>query len=227
MSKIKEYLLCASVIWMMNVQAQNKDPNAYALMTGRDLRNNTLSNLTITNSTGQSISVAGLFIASFDINDCSSCFGAIVSGNNLGGAVISPVTFKKNQTVSIGQNYLYNMIYNGIYYIRNTVGSSPCALPGCSWPGDNINVHGWCIAINAISRHANYTFSNYTNGSNPPANSPPYSATPSSVPFDYNYALVDPNTLGTGNACFGPIVCNDQTLTCKVNTAQNQAFRAY
>lgn len=229
MSQMKAYLLCILVgtSLMISAYAQNKDPNAYALMTARDMQNNSFSNVTITNQTAQTITASGLFIASFDVNDCSACFGSIVAGDNLGGAMISPVTFNANQAVAIGQNFLYNMLYNGIYYIKNTAGSSPCQLPGCSWPGDDTSVTGWCITINVVSRESNYTHSNYTSGSNPPAKTPSYSAAGNSNPYNYKYDLIDPNTLGTGNACIGPITCDDKMLTCKVASAQGEAIRQY
>ncbi|MCL5272247.1 MAG: hypothetical protein M1486_02840 [Gammaproteobacteria bacterium] len=229
MIKIKNNLLCilGGISLITSAYAENKDQNAYALMTAGDMQGRDLSNITITNRTGFPITVSGLFIASFDINDCSSCFGGVVSGDNLGGAVVSPVTFKVNQSLPIGQNYLYNMLYNGIYYIKNTVGSSPCSLPGCSWPGDDPNVKGWCISINVVSPNSRYTYSNYTNGSNPPANVPAYSNAGNSTPFNYKYDLIDPATLGAGNTCLGLITCNDQTLTCQVATAQDQSFQPY
>lgn len=226
---MKDYLtrLLSSAWIITNVYAQNIDPNAYALMTARDMKANMQSNISVINQTARPILVSGLFIASYDINDCSVCFGGVVSGDNAGGAVVSPVTFKTNQIVPIGQNYLYNMLYNGIYYIKNTVGSSPCNLPGCSWPGDDPNITGWCITINVASLDSNYTSSTYTNGSNPPANFPAYGAAGLSAPFNYNYDLINPATLGVGTACLGPIVCNDQTLTCTVSSAQNIAFQPY
>ncbi|MDX1902356.1 MAG: hypothetical protein SFW66_10225 [Gammaproteobacteria bacterium] len=228
MKKIIHFLCLLSGICLITcAQAKNKDPNAYAFMTARDMKENSLSNVTITNATNQTISASGLFIASFDVNDCSSCFGSVVSGDNAGGAVASPVTFNANQSVAIGQNYLYNMIYNGIYYIRNTVGSSPCALPGCSWPGDDVNVTGWCVTINVVSRNSTYTYSTYTNGSHSPANFPSYSSAGNSTPFNYKYDLIDPSTLGTGSVCLGPIVCDDKTLTCSVSTHQNESFQSY
>jgi len=220
------YMISGSTL-ITTVYATNKDPNNYSLMTARDMQSVDLSNITLTNRTGGSVSAAGLFIASYDVNDCSACFGSVVSGDNLGGAMISPITFKANQTIPLGQNFLYNMLYNGIYFIKNTVGSSPCSLPGCSWPGDDPNVHGWCISINLASSHSTYTYSNYTNGTNLPANAPPYANAGNSTPFDYKYDLIDPNTLGTGNVCLGPITCNDKTLTCQVAMAQNETFQAY
>lgn len=229
MNKIKKYffLLVGCGLLITNGYALNKNSNNNALMTVKDLKERTFSNVTLTNANNQPVTVAGLFIASFDVNDCSSCFGGIVGGDNLGGAVISPVAFAANQTLPIGQNFLYNMLYSGIYYIKQTAGTSPCSLPGCSWPGDDPSVHGWCISINAVSRSSNYTYSTYTNGSNQPANSPPYSAAGNSTPFNYKYDLIDPSTLGVGNACIGPITCDDQSLTCKVAIAQNEKFQAY
>lgn len=229
MIKANNYSLCilGGILLVTDVCAKNLVSNDHALMTASDIQNTVLSNITLTNNTGASITVSGLFIASFDINDCSSCYGGIVSGDNLGGAVVSPLNFKANQTLSIGQNYLYNMLYNGIYYIKNTTGSSPCSLPGCSWPGDDPNVKGWCITINVISPNSSYTYSNYTNGPNPPANTPAYSHAGNSAPFDYKYDLIDPNLLGTGHACLGLITCNDKTLTCKAATFQNESFAPY
>lgn len=229
MIKVTHFLtgVFGGMLLISGTHATNTNSIDYALMSASDIQNSTLSNISISNQTGNKVTVSGLFIASFDINDCSACFGSIVAGDNLGGAVVTPLTFNANQTLPIGQNYLYNMLYNGIYYIKNTVGSSPCSLPGCSWPGDDQNIQGWCITINVISPNSNYTYSNYTNGANPPANTPAYSNAGNSIPFDYKYDLIDPSTLGAGNACLGLITCNDKTLTCKVAAAQNQSFQPY
>lgn len=230
MSKMKNYLLCMLVLstnsLMVCAHAQNPDPNSYALMTAHDMKDSALSNVTITNHTGQPITVAGLYIASYDVNDCSSCTGNIIAGDNVGGTIVTPVTFQTNQSVPIGQNYLYNMVYNGLYFVKTNIGA-PCSLPGCSWPGDDPNVHGWCLTMNAASLNSNYTSSEYTNGSHPPASMPPFSQAGNNSAFHYKYALIDPNTLGVGNACIGPVTCDDKTLTCKVSSAQGETFQPY
>lgn len=224
----KIYLRCFfGMIFLGTAIYANNNHSQYDLMTAQDVKNNALSNITLINNTGQALTAAGLFIASFDVNDCSTCNGNVTGGDNLGGANIGFVAFKRGQSIPIGQNYLYNMLYNGMYYIKDVAGSSPCSLPGCTWPGDDASVHGWCISINAAALGTNYTNSSYTNGSNPPASAPSYGAASNSPPFNYRYALINPNTLGTGNACLGPIVCNDQTLTCKVATPQNESFSPY
>jgi hypothetical protein len=225
--RMKWLLPSITVLLSSTTQANILHEPLSSLMTLRDVQQNSQSNITITNGTSQTITSYGLFIASFDVNDCSSCFGGVVSGDNVGGAMVQPITFKAGQSLAVGQNFLYNLLYNGIYYIKNTAGSSPCSLPGCSWPGDDTNVHGWCISINALSAHSSYTSSSYQNGSHPPANVPAYAAAGNSTPFNYKYDLINPSTLGSGGVCLGPITCNDKTLTCKVGSAQSESFQAY
>lgn len=222
MKVLKKYLLClfSSTSLIICAPAQS---TSTPFKSGRD---DASSNVSISNKTGKPINVYGLYISSHDINDCSSCFGGIIGGDNVAGAVASPIHFNPNQTLPIGQNYLYNMIYNGIFFVKNN-GAMPCSLPGCSWPGDDPNVHGWCVSINAASLDSDYTFSEYTNGSHLPANIPAYSEAGNSTPYNYKYALLDPATLGVGNTCIGPIVCDDKTLTCKVATPQTQSFQPY
>lgn len=225
----KIYLTCfLGILFFGNAtDANNNHLNRYAMMTAQDLKNNALSNISLINNAGQQITVAGLFIASYDTNDCSACYGGVTGGDNMGGTNVGPIIFQNQQALPIGQNYLYNMLYNGMYFVKNSAGSSPCSLPGCSWPGDNSDVHGWCITINAVGLGTTYTHSSYTNGSNPPASAPSYGSAGNSTPYNYRYDLVNPDTLGTGSACLGPIVCNDQTLTCKVATPQHETFSPY
>ena len=207
-----------------------KEHSSKSLMTAPDIQENSFSNVSIKNANSQPIAVAGLFISSFDVNDCSSCSGGVSGGDNLGGALVSPVNISANQSIPIGKNYLYNMIYNGIYYLKKVI-SSPCSLPGCSWPGDNPNVRAWCLTINAVSLNSNYTYSNYFPGSGsfPLPASPRYGGAGNATTdqYQYKYDLINPNTLGTGNSCIGPIVCNDKTLTCEVATPQNEVLQAY
>lgn len=228
----KQFFLFAAIFFLNSADAEKQSAPSresmlsQPLMTLQDISNQAVSNISISNRTGNPITVNGLFVASFDVNDCSMCFGSVVAGDNVSGTFVAPVYFKNNQTVSVGQNYLYNMLYNGIYYVKTTVGSSPCSLPGCSWPGDDPSVR-WCLGLNAMSLNSNYTYSFFTNGANPPAAAPPYGAAGSSNAYHYNYDLINPNTLSVGSACLGPITCNDQTLTCVVNTAQNTSFQPY
>ncbi|MBX7149060.1 hypothetical protein K1X76_08230 [bacterium] len=196
-------------------------------MSAQDVENSALSDISITNATDASVTGYGLYIAAFDVNDCSACFGNIISGDNVGGTIVQPVSFSAGQSIDIGQNYLYNLIYNGIYFISSNVGTPPCSLPGCSWPGDADIGEGWCLSIGIMSPDSDYTSSNYVSGDNSPASVVPFGAAVTSDPFDYNYDLIDPSTQGVGNACLGPIVCDDETLTCTVNTPQSQSFQAY
>lgn len=230
MKKTRNYLACAlsGIVFSMSMYAQNNNSNTDALMTARDVQNNTLSNVSIVNQAGQTITIAGLFIASHDTgDDCSVCFGGVIGGDNAGGLVASPVTIQSAQALPIGQNFLYNMLYNSIFYIKAN-GHSPCSLPGCSWPGDTADTH-WCLGINAASINSNYTYSHYTNGAHPPASILAYAASGNSPAsqFNYKYDLIDPNTLGVGSSCIGPVVCDDKTLTCRVSKAQSESLQPY
>jgi hypothetical protein len=196
------------------------------LMTAQDVLNSAYSNISIRNAAGAPIVASGIYIESFDLNDCSFCSGSVIGGNNVMGAVPGPVFFPAGESIKIGQNYLYNLIYNGIYFISQN-SSAPCLLPGCSWPGDNTGVTGWCLSIGVMSRNSAYTFSSYANGSHSPSNVVPFSEAVTSNPFNYKYDLIDPNTLGVGGPCIGPVVCNDETLTCTVSTPQSQSFQSY
>ncbi|HLB56885.1 MAG TPA: hypothetical protein VJK30_06130 [Coxiellaceae bacterium] len=229
--KIKIFLFCFLFSAIFTIYAATSSQQAklcrFAFMTARDMTSGANSNITIINGAGQTLATAGLFIASVDndADNCMSCTGNIIGGDNAAGTMIGAATFTPGQSLAIGQNYLYNMIYNEIYFIR-TNASSPCALPGCSWPGDTANTK-WCLTINVISKNSNYTYSNYKNGSNPSAQAPAYAAAGNFSPFDYSYDLINPNTLAIGNACLGPITCNDKTQTCTVSTPQNETIRAY
>lgn len=203
--------------------------NSQALMTAQDVNHNAFSNITITNRTNQPVTVYGLYIVSYDVDDCSVCTGGVASGNNVLGTFVSPVFFRANQSVPIGQNYLYNMIYNGLYALLSSVAPPPCLLPGCSWPTDISTIKGWCLTIGAMSLNSNYTFSSYTKPGYPPASIVPFTQAVTSPPnvFNYNYALIDTSSFATGTACLGPIVCDDKSLTCSVSTPQSEAFQPY
>ena len=205
------FLFLSSSVW-----ATESNP----LMSVQDIQQHALSNINLTNGTGNAISTYGIAITSYDDNNYY-CSGGIISGDNALGYVASVVQFKANQTLAIGQNYLYNLIYNGIYTIVNSAGSSPCQLPGCSWPLDNPT--NWYIKINILSLDSNYTSSTYTHIPYPPSNAIPMGEATSSIAYHYNYQLVD----DAQQVCIGPISCDDQSLNCWVSTPQNQIFKAY
>jgi hypothetical protein len=225
MNQWREIMLTVVLGLGASVYALDNTSSSYALMTASDLQNEATSNLSIQNNTGGPVTVYGLFVASYDSE--APCYGNILGGDNLGGAMVSSVYFKAGQSIPVGQSYLYNMLYNSIYYIKAGIGSSPCSLPGCSWPGDSPDFHWW-IGINAVSLDSSYTYSNYTNSDTPPV-SPPYGAAGLSTPYNYNYDLINPLTLGVGSSsqCVGPITCNDETLTCELSTPQTESFESY
>jgi hypothetical protein len=109
-----------------------------------------------------------------------------------------------NQSVAVGKNYLYNMLYTTIYYYNQlALSPSACTLPGCSWFTDTSPVK-WCVFVGAIAP-------------NPPVagtNVAPYGQAISGA--GYNYDAVN------SYQYMGPISCDDSTLECSLDSAQEQ-----
>lgn len=191
------------------------------LMTVRDIKDNSFSNITIQNKAGKAITVYGLYVNQFADNtplphDCRTPRTLyVVYPSVAAGAFVSPIALTNNQKIPIGKNYLYNMIYTAIYYGNQTTSGAqmPCTLPGCSWPGNGSSVPAdqtgdeWCIFLGILAPAAG----NSTTSSVPPMANLVRGT-------GYNYDLV------TQYGYIGPISCDDQTLTCSVSRAQNVAF---
>lgn len=173
------------------------------------------SHFKLKNTGASPATVYGLYVRQFAyVVEGESCTSATVmyssADNVAAGAIVMPVTIAANSEAAVGENYLYNMIYNATYYLRIITPSSPpgCALPGCTW-GDDSTVYNWCIYVGAIapvSVTEDYTTSVV-----------PASDTPSQVGV-YNYDVI------SSYEYIGPISCNDATLTCSVTTTQTQSF---
>ena len=173
------------------------------------------SNFKLKNTGTSSAVVYGLYVREFSyVAEGESCTSATVmysSEDNISaGAMVMPVTIEANAEAAVGENYLYNMIYNATYYLRIITPSSPpgCALPGCTWGGDS-TVYNWCIYVGAIAPVS--VTEDYT------ANVVPYADTLSGGDL-YDYNLI------SSFEYIGPISCDDQTLTCSVATSQTQSF---
>ncbi len=205
-----------------------KDLNALAFMSGHDLANNSVSNINLTNKTGAPITVYGIYLygvatISPDLN-CQN--GIEDQGQNytqnpfMAGTVIEPIAFTIGQSIAIGQNYLYNMIYNWIYWRKSIGGDAGCLLPGCSWSTDTNQIN-WCFQVGTISPNSSYTSTSY------PSNVVPFSWITSwpinNLQYQYNYDLI-PNTVDY--VWIGPFTCDDKTLTCVTQTPQYQPFQA-
>ncbi len=172
------------------------------------------SHFTLQNTGASSATVYGLYVRQFAyVAEGQSCTSATVmyssAANVSAGAMVMPVTIEANTEAAVGENYLYNMIYNATYYHRivNVISPSGCSLPGCTW-GDDSTIYNWCIYVGAIAPVS--VTGGYT------AKVVPSSSTLSGG--SYNYDLI------SSYEYIGPISCNDQTLTCSVATSQTQSF---
>ncbi|MFA6302845.1 MAG: hypothetical protein WC627_06905 [Legionella sp.] len=200
-----------------------QDPNALNLMTAFDLSNKMASsNLNLTNKSGQAVTVYGVYLYAVAwINPGESCTDDVITGGNsnfgqyMAGTIVSPISFAEDQSVPIGQNYLYNMLYTWIYFGSFNGFGFSCALPGCSWPGDT-GPYNWCFKLGSESPKALYTFSPFL------ANVTPFSWPTDSIFDNYAYDL-NPNV--NNYNWLGPFTCDDKTVTCAAATPQFQAFQ--
>jgi hypothetical protein len=185
---------------------------ATSFSTSRDLSAVSASSLKLKNSAETARVVYGLYVRQFSyVAAGQSCSGATVmypaSDNKAAGAIAMPVTIPAGGTVSVGANYLYNMIYNAIYYLNIVIPASPpgCALPGCTWGSDS-TIYSWCIYLGVLGPVSG----GYS------AKIVPSSIAVSSGAYSYN--------LASGSSSIGPISCDDQTMTCTLLTTQTQSF---
>lgn len=193
--------------------------NFSGFMTSRDLLNITsngpLSNISLQNNRNAATTVYGLYVRQYAyVMPGQSCNNARIiypAANNItAGAFLMPIVINPGRKAAIGSNYLYNMLYEAIYYENIIIPSSPpgCALPGCMW-GSDTTQYNWCIYLGALAPVS--TSSGYT------STVPPSADVASSTGL-YNYNLI------SNYIYLGPIACNDRTLTCSAANQQVQAF---
>ena len=185
------------------------------LVTPRDVIQDTTSNVVLQNSSNAAVTVYGVYVRQYaDVASGSNCDSPTVlystTENKSAGAVLMPTVINAHKSAAIGANYLYNMIYQAIYYQLILSVPGGCQLPGCTW-GTDSTIFNWCIYLGALAPSSSNSPS-YAN-----AYTPPSTDTTSSTGV-YNYNLV------TSYHYIGPISFIDQTLTCTVSTQQTQSF---
>lgn len=190
--------------------------NLLGFMTPQDiLSKSAISNINLQNNSNSAVTVYGLYVRQFSfVNPGDTCAHATVmyptalaNENTTGGAFLMPTVINAHNSVVVGNNYLYNMIYEAIYYL-SIIGTTKCLLPGCTWPTDT-TTYNWCIYLGALAPVT--TSDGYT------ANVPPEAyAASNGLVYDYN--------LVSNYIYLGPISCDDQTLSCTVVTQQTQSF---
>jgi hypothetical protein len=190
--------------------------NLSAFMTPPDILNNeSASNISLHNNRGSAATVYGLYVRQYAYvtpgQGCDSATVIYSTTNNItAGALVMPTVISPGRRAAVGSNYLYNMLYEAIYYENIIIPSSPpgCALPGCTWGSDSTK-YNWCIYLGALAPVS--TSSGYT------ANVPPSTEAASSTGL-YNYNLI------SNYVYLGPISCDDRTLACTVANQQTQSF---
>lgn len=211
MKTLKIFLFCLMQLFITTVFAQSQ---MLEFISSRDaVRNDSTSNLSLYNNRGSAISVYGLYVRQYAyVTPGDTCDHSTViystTQNKTAGAFVMPTVINAGKGAAIGSNYLYNMIYQAIYYENIIIPSSPpgCALPGCTW-GSDTTKYNWCIYLGALAPVS--TTAGYT------ANVPPSTDSASSAGV-YDYNLI------TSYVSLGPISCDDRELTCIAANQQTQ-----
>ena len=174
-----------------NAAPSQQELNAMTLMTAQDAANNAPSNLILKNNSGQAMTVDGLFLYGVAfITPGQNCQNGIQSlGQNyienqgMQGGISTPIPMNAGQSIPIGQNYLYNMLYTWLYWEVQIGSPAICALPGCSWSTDTTK-YNWCFQVGAQSPTASYTYTDYR------SNTLPYAWPTINLANHYNYDLI-------------------------------------
>lgn len=212
--KTLRFLFPFLVLLLINISYAQTD--LFEFMTPQDLlRNDASSGISLRNNRNSAAAVYGLYVRQYSyVVPGGTCNSSTViystTQNTTAGAFVMPTTIPAGKSAAVGSNYLYNMIFQAIYYENIIIPVSPpgCALPGCTWGSDTIK-YNWCIYLGALAPVA--TTAGYT------ANVPPSADAASSAGL-YDYNLV------SSYVYLGPISCNDKTLTCTVANQQTQSF---
>lgn len=186
-----------------------------SFITSQDaLQTDPASNIYLKNNGSAATTVYGLYVRQYGLvnpgDNCDSPTPIYPGTDNItGGTLVTPTLINVGNMAAVGQNYLYNMIFQAIYYERIIFPSAPpgCALPGCTWGSDS-TIYNWCIYLGALAPVA--TSDGYTSTVPPSA----YLASDTG----YNYNLI------SSYVTLGPISCSDETLSCTVENSQIQSF---
>lgn len=213
----KNFLLVFLILAFVFGNTAFAKKNLSDFMMSRDLLNQeTTSNISLKNNRTTPVTVYGLYVRQFAYvnpgENCDSAIDMYPAENNLAtGAFVMPVTIPGGQSAEIGANYLYNMLYQANYYIGIIHPFSPpgCALPGCTW-GSDTSIYHWCIYLGALAP--------VSNSSDYSSTIPPSTELASNNAPSYNYNLINQYHY------LGPIICNDQTLSCSATSKQIQSF---
>lgn len=145
---MKKKLMTAFILFFAYVAFAGTEQQ---LATGRDiLVKDSSSLITLNHNTGGTISSTGIYIQALCYNSgCTTTTNGYQNKNGLAfGAIYSGVTFLNNDSVTIGSNFLYNMIYHALYQANQTSGSiGSTYTPGQAGSSGN----AWYIKLGVIT----------------------------------------------------------------------------
>ena len=173
-----------------------------AFMSNLDRLKDSISNITIENTSSQTFTITGIFIQQLFQADCTTSY--YNKNGQLYGIIWSDeINFTQYATTPLGAGYLYSMMMNYLYEAATTP-SSGLAL---TTPGNGAGT--WCIQLGILQGWpAQYITSSVTT----------YTTTPSSTLS--NVVRWSNNT----NPAPIAIICNDGTQQCTATATTTQVF---
>ncbi len=214
-------LLFISIAYADEIQAIkqskiNTQINKAAFMTMQDVATNSLSGISLSNTSGTTYNVA-LYIGTADTSStfCDAMLdswdGAVAVEIPVNGGINIP----GHTSFNLGGNYLYNMLMNMLYQFNHVKGQQTPTDLSSYTPGNTADEGGdpgvWCIRIGLF---ANQGFP--SNGLYPVGAA--QGITSSAV--GQNEKLIT-NSLNAPNI---PITCVDSSLTCTADTPTVETF---
>lgn len=173
---------------------------ANALMTKIDRLNDSISNITIQNTSGaQTFTITGIFIQQLFQSNCTTSY--FNNNGDIYGAMWSTdITLNPSASMPLGAGYLYSMVMNYLYEAAQNSG------PVVTTPGSGAGT--WCVQLGILQGG--------------PAQYPTYTVNTDTSP-SANLSNVVTWTNNTSPAPIA-ITCSDTTQNCTANSSVTQAF---
>ncbi len=171
------------------------------LMSFNTYAADTSSNITLTNSSGSSVNISGIYIQSFaSTAACNNIvYGNFPSAKKAYGVMWKDQIIAAGASQNLGANLLYQMISQmNFTYVMNSAGGSNCT-PGegqCD-AGDTPNTDKWCIKLGLTKGSVVGVGENIADGDD-------------LLPLINSQQVI--------------ITCSDVTATCVADTPSTQTF---
>ena len=96
------------------------------------------SGLTLKNTSTSPITIKSFYLQSLDVGSSTPCYGSVISGANMFGALWTSTEVPVNGVIGVDKNFLYNSMLNFLYQATLSI-SIPYETPGAT--------SSWCVKV--------------------------------------------------------------------------------